>query len=186
MVQISDSKNYGTNEESRQLMNSILSNAYELEWQRTRDIESKACNIVGFTGIIFTLIIGTLSSILVADKGIIIGRILFSHWYSKIVIIVVLSLMVLSMYYGIKALSVKDWKYPIAQNFVAMFKKSSEASILKQELIGSINRTYSDCIEANEKLNDKIASYIKYSHVSFLLSIILIAIYFVYVLNIFF
>jgi hypothetical protein len=167
-------------------MNTILSNAYDYEWQRTRDIESKACNSVGFTGIIFTLIIGTLSSFLVTIDETIKEKILFSSIYTIIAVFLIIVLMVLSMFFGIMALTVKDWKYPSAEKFRNMYKASSEASTLKQELIGSMNLTYSDCIDVNEKLNNKIASYVKNSHVCFLLSIILIAVYFLYIMNIFF
>lgn len=167
-------------------MNTILSNAYDYEWQRTRDIESKACNSVGFTGIIFTLIIGTLSSFLVTIDETIKEKILFSSIYTIIAVFLIIVLMVLSMFFGIMALTVKNWKYPSAEKFRNMYKTSSEASTLKQELIGSMNLTYSDCIDVNEKLNNKIASYVKNSHVCFLLSIILIAVYFLYILNIFF
>lgn len=184
VVQISESKNYDTNDESRQLMNTILSNAYESEWQRTRDIESKACNSVGFTGIIFTLIIGTLFSFLVSTDASIKERVLFSSIFSIIAIFLIMVLMVMSMVYGIMALTVKNWDYLSAKQFMDMYKQSSNASTLKHDLLGSMNLSYIDCIGKNETRNTKISSYVKNSHICFLLSIILIAVYFLYLLDV--
>lgn len=186
VVLIPESKKYDTNAESRQLMNMILSDAYDLEWQRTRDIESKACNIVGFTGIIFTLIIGTLSSFLVNDKGIIVGSMLFSSQHSKYAIIIVLSLMVISMIFGLFALSIRKWKYPIVSDIMATYEKSLNNSILKEELLGTMNKTYLSCIQKNETFNDTMVICVQISHICFIISIILIAVYFLYTMIIFY
>lgn len=171
-------QNYDT--KSKQLILNTVLKAHDIEWQRTRDIENKASNTVGFVGIIFSLTIMTLSSIIVSTDEVTRTKILFSSIYSPIMIITVLSLMFLSVFFGLKALSVKEWWFLLVDEFLKKCKSEAKSS---DELLKMMLEGYENGTKINDSVNTKIASYLKSAHILFLLSLIIIIIYFTYILN---
>lgn len=166
--------------ESKQLILNTVHKAHDIEWQRTRDIENKASNTVGFVGIIFSLTIMTLSSIIVSTDEVTRTKILFSSIYSPIMIFTVLSLMFLSVFFGLKALSVKEWWFILVDEFLKKCKSEAKSS---DELLKMMLEGYENGTKINDGVNTKIASYLKSAHILFLLSLIIIIIYFTYILN---
>ena len=166
--------------ESQRLILDTVLKAHDIEWQRTRDIENKASNTVGFVGIIFSLTIMTLSSIIVSTDEVTRTKILFSSIYSPIMIFTVLSLMFLSVFFGLKALSVKEWWFILVDEFLKKCKSEAKSS---DELLKMMLEGYENGTKINDGVNTKIASYLKSAHILFLLSLIIIIIYFTYILN---
>jgi len=167
-------------DKSKQLILNTVLKAHDIEWQRTRDIENKASNTVGFVGVIFSLTIMTLSSIIVSTDEVTRTKILFSSIYSPITIFTILSLMFLSVFFGLKALSVKEWWFLLVEEFLKKCKSETKSSddLLKMMLEGYENGT-----NINDGVNTKIASYLKNAHILFLLSLIIVIIYFIYILD---
>ena len=83
---------------------------------------------MGFVGVIFSLTIITLSSIIVSTDEVTRTKILFSSIYSPIGIFIILSLMFLSIFFGIKALSVKEWWFLFVDKFLDYCKSEIESS----------------------------------------------------------
>jgi len=135
---------------------------------------------VGFVGVIFSLTIITLTSIIVSTDEIARTKILFSSIYSPIVIFIILSLMFLSIFFGMKALSVKKWRFLLVDEFHDYCKSELES---RDDLLKKIIDTYVDSTKTNDVLNNKIASYLKLSHNFFLSSIFIVILYFIYILN---
>lgn len=167
-------------DESKRLVLDTVLKAHDIEWQRTRDIENKASNTVGFVGVIFSLTIMTLSSIIVSTDEVTRTKLLFSSIYSPIMIVIILSLMFFSIFCGLKALSVKEWWFLFIDEFLKKCKSETKSSddLLKMMLEG-----YEDGTKINDGLNTKIASYLKLAHIFFLLSLIIVIIYFIYILD---
>jgi hypothetical protein len=155
-------------EPSKQLIKEILFNAYESEWQRTHDIEHKASSIIGFVGIIFTLTIASLSTILVGADEITRDKVFYSSIYSPIGIFLILLLMALSIYCGIRATYVKSWEVPLANKFLEYCKEETKT---EKQLLEAILDDYVDNTTDNSKTNDKMAEYLKVSFILFLVSL---------------
>ena len=166
--------------ESKHLILNTILQAHDIEWQRTRDIESKASNTVGFVGVIFSLTIMTLSSIVASTDEITRTKLLFSSIYSPIVIVIILSLMLSSVFFGLKALSVKKWWFLGVDKFLAQCKSEIKSS---DDLLLTMLEGYAIGTKINDSGNVKIASYLKNAHIFFLLSLITVIIYFVYILD---
>jgi ABC-type antimicrobial peptide transport system permease subunit len=152
---------------SKQLIKEMLFNAYDTEWQRTRDIEQKASSSIGFVGIILTLTIATLSTILVNSKDITREQIFFSSIFSSIGIALILFLMGLSIYYGVKTISVKNWKFPSASKLLDHCKEKKT----DDEILEIMFENYTKIITLNSNLNDEISKYLRYSHYLFMASL---------------
>ena len=135
---------------------------------------------MGFVGVIFSLTIITLSSIIVSTDEVTRTKILFSSIYSPIGIFIILSLMFLSIFFGIKALSVKEWWFLFVDKFLDYCKSEIESS---DDLLKTILDEYVDGTKTNDVLNNKIALYLKLSHGFFLSSIFIVILYFIYILN---
>ncbi len=90
------------------IINDSVIEMYKIEWQRTHDIENKATGVIGFVGIIFSLTIASLSTIISSADEITKEKI-FSATFLLILIFLILVFMMLSILCGIVALSVKDW-----------------------------------------------------------------------------
>ncbi|PQV42722.1 hypothetical protein [Methanohalophilus euhalobius] len=160
----------------------MVFDAYKAEWQRTHDIENKASNTIGFVGVIFSLTVVTLSTVLVYTDEITRTKIFFSSIYSPIGIFLILLFMILSIFFGIMALSVKEWSFPLAEDFLDHCKAQERAEV---QLLEDIFSDYVRNINNNDELNDKIALYLRVSHISFLLSVIIVTIYFFFIIDAF-
>jgi len=135
---------------------------------------------VGFVGVIFSLTIITLSTIIVSTDEVTRTKILFSSIYSPIMIFSILSLMFLSIYFGIKVLSVKEWWFLIADKFIEHCKNEIKS---RDDLLKVIIDDYVNGTKTNDENNTKMASDLKISHIFFLLSLFIVIIYFFYILN---
>lgn len=169
----------GHTKPSIQIIKEMLFNAYEAEWQRTHDIEHKASTIIGFVGIIFSLTIATLSTILVYTDETTRNKIFFSSIFSPIGIFLILSFMALSIFCGILTISVKEWKYPSANKFLEHCKEVDDES----DILETVFENYKQNTVTNSNLNDKIAKYLKASHNLFLASLISLIIFILFIIN---
>lgn len=158
----------------RQLIHDTVINAYQIEWQRTHDIENKATGIVGFVGIIFSLTVATLSSLLISENDSIRGKIFSESIFSGLAIFIILTLMVLSIFLGIKALSVKKWWFPFADKFIEYCNNNK---VTKNTILEKLTNDIAKGTKINSGKNDKIANYLEWSYKLFLVSTIILAFY---------
>lgn len=163
----------------RQLIHDTIINAYQIEWQRTHDIENKATGIVGFVGIIFSLTVATLSSLLVSENDSIRGKIFSESIFSYLIIFIILTLMILSIFLGIKALNVKEWWFPFADKFVEYCEKNK---MTKNGVLEKLTNDVAKGTKINSDKNDETASYLGWSYRLFLASTIILAIYIMYLI----
>jgi hypothetical protein len=164
---------------SKQAIKDMLISIYETEWQRTHDIEHKASSIIGFVGIIFTLTIASLSTILVEADEITRDKIFYSSIYSPIAIFLLLSFMALSIIFGILAINVKKWHVPFADKFLTYCKKIKTGD----ELLEAICNDYVGYTIANKATNDKTVKYLRLSLNLFAVSIVVLVIFTLVVIN---
>lgn len=165
--------------ECEKIIHDSIIDMYKVEWQRTHDIESKATGIIGFVGIIFSLTIAFLTSlILTTDYSI--REKLFSSIFFPIFIFVILVTMTLSIHFGIKALDVKGWEFLIADKFLDYCKDKKPT---KQAIYKKTAQEVTNLIIVNREKNKEIASHLKYSYKLFITSIIMLVIYFIYLLD---
>lgn len=165
----------------KQLIHDTVINAYEIEWQRTHDIENKATGIVGFVGIIFSLTVATLSSLLTSEDGNIRIKIFSDFAISYLIIFIILTLMIFSIILGIKALNVKKWWFLLSDKFVEYCNRSK---VTKEVILEKIIDEMTKGTKANSNKNDKIANYLKWSYTLFIASAILLALYIMYLIYI--
>lgn len=140
---------------------------------------------MGFVGVIFSLTIVTLSSLITSIDIVSELGIFLSSIYSLIAVFFILLFMVLSVIFGIGALSVKGWWFLLADadKFHNYYTKKLRSMDEIHEQI------YNNCltgIKNNSDLNDKIAFYLKISYLLFIFSIISIAFSFIYILYYFY
>lgn len=166
--------------ESQRLILDTVLKAHDIEWQRTRDIENKASNAVGFVGVIFSLTIMTLTSIIVSTDEITRTKLLFSSIYSPIAIVIILSLMFFSVFFGVKALSVKGWWFLLVDGFRKNCINEIESN---NDLLKIMLEGYEGGTKDNDAINTKIAADLKFAQILFLLSLIFVIIYITYILN---
>lgn len=88
--------------------------------------------------------------------------------------------MFFSIFCGLKALSVKDWWFLFIDEFLKKCKSETKSS---DDLLKIMLEGYEDGTNINDGLNTKIASYLKLAHIFFLLSLIILIIYFIYILD---
>lgn len=173
-----------SNPEIEEIISKLVLEMYQMEWQRTHDIENKATGIVGFVGIIFSLTIGSLATIIASDDKIIREQIFSSPIFSPILILI-LFLMILSIIYGIMALNVKEWWFLIAEKFLNYCKKAQKEKELTKEIVYStISEKVANGIILNSATNKKIANYLKWSYILFLISICLLVFYFIHIIDV--
>lgn len=136
---------------------------------------------MGFVGVIFSLTIVTLSSLITSiDEASKLGEI-FSSTYSSIAVFFILLLMVLSVIFGIGALSVKGWWF-LLDDIGKFHNYCTKKPRTKNEFLKNILANCLSGIEVNSDLNNKIAVYLKISYILFIVSMILIASSFTYTL----
>lgn len=162
------------------IIHDSITTMHQIEWQRTRDIESKATGIVGFVGVVFSLTIASLATIISASDDLTREKILSDiNLYTYILILV---LMILSIAFGILALTVKNWKYIAADGFIDFCneeKKTINEIFIK--LIKSNTKTICD----NCEQNNQIADWLRWSYFLFIMSVIILLYYVVKLLYIF-
>ena len=102
-------------------------------------------------------------------------------------IFIILSLMFLSAFFGIAALSVKEWHFLLANKFLKHCKSEIESSDdlpkTSDDLLKTILDEYVDVTQKNAVNNAKIALYLKTSHIFFLSGLFGVIIYFIYTMN---
>lgn len=165
-------------DECEEIIYTSVVDMYNIEWGKTHDIENKATGIVGFVGVVFGLIIASISAIMSAVDPTTKEKI-FSSVGLLYFLGFILLLLTASILYGIKALTVKDWSFLEADKFEKYCKyiKPNKNQLYKKMTSQIINN-----IIENREQNRKIASYLKVSYILFMLSIGLLLVYFVWFL----
>jgi hypothetical protein len=177
--------NNAINEDLSEIINKCVLEMYQMEWQRTHDIENKATGIVCFVGVIFSLTIGSLGTIIASTDELTRKEVFSSSIFSPIILFMILIFMILSVFCGIMALSVKKWWFLIADKFCNYFNEAQKKNELtKEKIYTTISEKVTEGIIYNRTNNEKIANYLKWSYILFLLSIVLLVFYFMYVVNI--
>lgn len=183
-TEITNSNTNDSNTELAEIISKFVVEMYQTEWQRTHDIENKATGIVGFVGIIFSLTIGSLATIIASADEATKEKIFSSSIFSPILLLI-LSLMILSIFCGIMALNVKEWWFLIADKFLKYCNKTQEKNELTKEILYStISEKVSQGIISNSTTNKKIASYLKWSYILFLMSICLLVFYIIFIISV--
>jgi len=177
-----ENENNQNNAEVKKVICDYILDMYQIEWQRTRDIENKATGIVGFTGVIFSLTIASLFTIISSVDEVTKDKIFSSSIFVPILISFILVIMTLSIFCGITALDVKKWWFLIADKFLDYFTNKKTT---KEKIHSEIADEVTKGIVFNRNNNEKIANYLTWSYILFLLSIVLLVIYTIYILDIF-
>lgn len=182
---IEENINYQKNDNKViQVVHSYVFHAYQMEWQRTHDIENKATSIVGFVGVIFSLTIGSLSTFIVCADELVREKI-FSSFIFSLILVLILALMILSIFYGIKALNVKNWGFFKATDFCdytkSDYKKEKPTEV---QLYNEMTDSFVELIKINDNLNKQISKYLNCSYKLFFSSLILLVIYFIHLIDI--
>lgn len=167
-------------DESKRLMLSIVKDTYSFEVNRTRDIENKASNTIGFVGFIFSLTVVALTTILVNADDIMRCKIFFASIVSPIIIFSILSLMVLSIGFGIKVISIKEWKNISLERFLSL---CTNVSTTDNKLLENILVGHNKIVRNNIIVTNKMASDLQKSHICFILSLCIVTLYFMYILE---
>lgn len=158
----------GYSDSSKQLIKELLFNAYENEWQRTRDIEQKASSLIGFVGIIFTLTIASLLTIFVDADESTKDNILFSSAYSEIGIFLILLLMFLSILFGIRTIYLDSWGVLDAGKLLNYCREETQT---ENEFLEMTFDVYASNTADNNKTNNKLAKYLRISFIFFVVSL---------------
>ncbi len=164
-----------------QIIHDTVVNAYQIEWQRTHDIENKATGIVGFVGIIFSLTVATISSLIISTNENTKAKIFSESVFPYLIIFIILVLMISSIFLGIKALNVKKWWFLFADKFLEYCNNNE---VTKKIVLEKITDDVAEGAKINSEQNDKIANYLKCSYTLFLISIIILASYLIYVIDV--
>jgi hypothetical protein len=150
------------------LIYNIIYERYQLEWQRTNQIENKATNIVGFVGIIFGLLSSTGIYLLEqkATNGVLYLDCFWFYLFSLIFFIT-------TIFFSLSVLYLKKWKrIPetkfLIENYV---KKGVESKIMLED----IYIEFSNGVIENSMKNDVKVDYLRYSFISFGMGILLTA-----------
>lgn len=168
-----------TNDITEKIICDAILKAFENEWQRTRDIETKATNVVGFTGIILSLTVASLIS-LISSTNEVYKEKLFSSEYNCILIYLILIFMTLSIIYGIRVVTVKNWHTLLVNPFLEYCNREKRAS---EEIYRITTEQYKNIINQNSDINMKIANLLQWSHYFFLGSIIILLVYTIYIIK---
>lgn len=176
-----ETKNNQNNTEVTKIICDYILDMYQIEWQRTHDIENKATGIVGFVGVIFSLTIASLFTIISSVDEVTKEKMFSSSLFLPLLIFFILAFMTLSIFCGIMALNVKIWWFLIADKFLNYCAKNKPT---KEEIYTKIADQVTEGIIFNRNNNEKIANYLKCSYILFLSSIVLLVVYSVYILNI--
>lgn len=167
-----------TNDTEKIICDAIIK-AYDNEWQRTRDIETKATNVIGFTGVILSLTVASLIS-LISSTNEVFKEKLFSSVYNYILIYLMLIFMILSIICGIRAVTVKKWRTLLVNPFLEYCNREKRTS---EEIYKITTEQYKSIINQNSDKNKKIANLLRWSHYLFLGSIITLLVYTIYVIK---
>ncbi len=155
------------------ILNSVMER-FKLEVERKQDLDGKANNLVGFVGIIMSLISGfgltSLTSIILPKSEL---SWFFASKISPIVTFVLVYVLLFgSILFVLKALQIKNYAYvPNAFNLIGGYENSSK-DVVSQALYDE----YAVAISSNLVENDKEAFDIRKSIYCLLVSLILFSI----------
>lgn len=152
------------------LVHDSMLSKYNLEWERTRDIESKATNLIGFVGVIFAI-----------------EAIAFSGLDNiSCIEIILLGLSLLSLFitilFCLYVLNIKSWECGVKYK-TFMEDYAANANINRFEMLKTLSLHYADSGLKNSKTNDKNSKYLRYAFYSFEFSITTTVIYLAYMLK---
>lgn len=93
--------------------------------------------------------------------------------------------MILSIFYGIKALNVKNWGFFKATDFCDYTKSDyKKEKPTEAQLYNEMMDSFVELIKINDNLNKQISKYLNYSYKLFFSSLILLVIYFIHLIDI--
>jgi len=156
----------GTSHE--EIIYEILNNQYQFQWERTHDIESKAVNIVLFSGIILGLEFNLLSDLYNYE----IGSIGNSLYY---LVAINSALFISTILLGIVTLI--ESKYNGLSDFTSIIEMSNGSEKVSQLLPIATSRL-TLIIKENEEKNGKKYKYLQHSFKTFVSGIIIVIILF--------
>jgi phosphotransferase system glucose/maltose/N-acetylglucosamine-specific IIC component len=162
----------------------MLAWGYETEWQRTRSIQNKATNTIGFLGIIYSLIIGTLTNVILSIDENAKVKILLSSSFTPIFLTLLLLLILVAIYYGVKAYSIIKWHFPYTDNIYYNYKNGFYDS--DNEMFHEFLHELEIGTGKNRENNRAIAKFLKRSIDIFYIGLIFVFVYFILFLYIIF
>lgn len=139
-------------------------NRYEFEWKRTYQIERKATNIVGFVGIIFSLV--SISGIFILEQTLS-GNVFINSIFYYLLSLIAL---ILTIIFGLMALYLKSRSVVPDPN---IFREDIIYSgIETSEILSHLSNDLVDATNANNQVNDKNVNLLIVSYATFILGII--------------
>ena len=150
-----------TNKEEKErakLIYEIVTKRYDREWQRTKDLDSKASGVTGFAGILATLIVG-------------ISKVIPQVKYDWLLITAVV-LLVISAFLGVCAYWTKSYFDINPNSFIEKYKDKEETEILMR-----FTGTTSQNTMFNDKANREKVIFIELAFAFLVLAISLFLIF---------
>lgn len=172
--------NCENDDEVLKIIHDSVIDMYKVEWQKTHDIENKATGVVGFVGIILSLTVASLSTIISSVDEVTKDKI-FSATFLLILIFLILVFMTLSILCGIVALSVKDWWFLRVDDFI---NYCNERKRTKKQIYKSLIEETKGITVKNREQNRQMANWLKWSYILFMASIFVLIVYFILLLSI--
>lgn len=169
-----------SDEECEKLIYESVVDMCNTEWQKTRDIENKATGIVGFVGVIFSLTVASLST-LIASADDATKEKIFSDTFLLILIFLILVFFTSSILCGLMALNVRDWWFLKADEFT---KYCAENKPAKKEMYKKMTEDITSNIVKNRDQNEQIAKWLNRSYLLFMISVFALIVYFILLLSI--
>ena len=142
----------------------IIMNRYDLEWKRTYQIESKATSLVGFIGVIFSIMIISLTS---TSKP--------STFMDLFLLNCNIIFLLSSLIFGVCVLYLKNRWFLNANRFLN--KYNDQNHIPKYSMVQNLCQSFKKGIKDNKDQNDSQAEFLLYSYISFTLGIIFMLIF---------
>jgi hypothetical protein len=134
------------------LIYEIVSDRYKQELRITIDLDSKANNVIGFSGLLATLIVAITGYLPKGD-------------YQALFVVPVI-LLIFSAIEGLRAYWIKPYKAIEPENFVKEYKNKSTTEILRD-----LYATTAYIINKNNEINRRRATWIKYASTLLVLAI---------------
>lgn len=142
--------------EQDKLIFNIIQNRYDREWDRSKTLDGKSHNIIGYVGIIIGLQ-SAIGTILLKDAP----RNNYLFACANIFFVLGLLLLFLSMSYGLKAWNVKLFYFiPDSKYFIENYGKTGKNVVTIYRNVGT---EMSNSTVENESINDKKVEFIKKS-----------------------
>ncbi|MDA0525444.1 hypothetical protein [Methanococcoides alaskense] len=153
------------NLERYRLIYEIMVNRYKSEFERTYQIERKATNIVGFVGIIFSLV--SIAGIFLLEQTFLGNVFIDSILYYLLSLIA----LILSIIFGLMVLYVK--MRAIVPNPNIFKEYFIDKNIGTSDILRKISNDLVVAVNNNKKANDRNINLLIFSYITFIVGIIL-------------